>query len=125
MAIRGTANPVAPAGKAIYRCEVTNVGMAGVKITQVTISNPQAPPGKPEPLQLPEGEQPKRLENGDSQTWSIVNDATNSILDQGYQPHPNIRLRVIAFDPLGKSYDANDPEPYPYHYYMRQWLDRE
>lgn len=55
MALRGTANPVAPAGKAIYRCDVTNVGVAGVKITQVTIVNPEALPGKPVPLELPEG----------------------------------------------------------------------
>src|SRR5215212_10776779 len=105
MALRGTANPVAPAGTAIYRCEVTNVGVAGVKITQVTIFGPQAPPGKPVPLQLPEGEAPKRLENGDSQTWFVPNDATvgPSILEQKYPPDPRARVHVVAMDTVGNS----------------------
>lgn len=75
MATRSTHNPVAPPGKASYRCEITNVGMAGVKIRQVSVW-PQAPPGKPLPLRLPEGEEPRKLDNGDSQTWSICVDLT-------------------------------------------------
>jgi hypothetical protein len=120
MALRGTANPVAPAGTAIYRCEVTNVGVAGVKITQVTIFNPQAPPGKPVPLQLPEGEEPRRLENGDSQTWSVANDASLEplILEQKYPPDPRGRSHVIATDTVGNTYEAKDPARYPYRYYM-------
>ena len=122
MVLRGTANPVAPAGTALYHCEVTNRGVAGVKIARVTIFNPQSPPGKPVPLQLPEGEQPRRLENGDSQTWSTANDATDRpwIVEQEYSPHPSIRLRVTAFDTLGNSYEAKDPEPYPYHCFLSQ-----
>ena len=117
MAIRGNADPVAPAGKAIYRCEVTNVGVAGVKITQVTLFNTEAFPGKPVPLQLPEGEAPKRLDNGDSQTWFVVVKAITmpSELEKKYPPRPGARSQVVATDAVGNSYQAKDPAHYPYH----------
>jgi len=121
MALRGTAHPVAPAGKATYQCEVTNVGMAGVKITEVTIFSPLAPPGKPVPLTLPEGEQPRRLENGDSQTWSVTKDASlkPSILEEQYPPDPRFKNSVRAMDTVGNTYWAKAPPRYPYHNYMQ------
>jgi hypothetical protein len=120
MALRGTANPVAPAGKATYRCEVTNVGVAGVKITLVTIYNPQAPPGKPVPLHLPDGEEPRRLETGDSQTWSVTISASlePNIVEQKYPPDPRFKNSVVATDTVGKRYTAKDPARYPYRNYM-------
>jgi hypothetical protein len=116
MAIRGNANPVAPAGKAIYRCEVTNVGVAGVKITQVTLYNTEAFPGKPVPLQLPGDEAPKRLENGDSQTWFLEVEAITSPseLDKKYPPRPGARSQVFATDTVGNRYQAKEPAHYPY-----------
>ena len=127
MALRGTANPVAPAGKAVYRCDVTNVGVAGVKITQVTIVNPEAPPGKPVPLELPEGEPPQRLENGDSQTWSVTVPAQMkpTILEQKYPPEPWMRTGVLAIDTVGNTYKAKDPAPYPYHRYFHRLAEAD
>lgn len=110
MALRSTANPTAPVGKAIYRCEITNVGVAGVKIRQVSLY-PQAPPGKPIPLRLPEGEQSRKLDNGDSQTWSICIE-----LDPEYKPDLRVPGHVIAWDTVGDSYKAENPTPFPYPY---------
>jgi hypothetical protein len=127
MVLRGTANPVAPAGKATYQCEVTNVGVAGVKITQVTIFSPQAPPGKPVPLDLPVGEQPRRLENGDSQAWSVTIDASlePDIVEQKYPPDPRFKNSVVATDTVGNTYTAKDPAQYPYRNYMKHlWESR-
>jgi len=122
MVIRGTANPVAPAGTAVYRCEVTNVGVAGVKMTQVTLYNNEAFPGKPVSLQLPEGAAPKRLENGDSQTWFIAVEAITepSTLEQKYPARPGARSQVVAMDTVGNSYQAKDPAPYPYHRFFER-----
>jgi hypothetical protein len=116
MAIRGTAN--LPAGgkferwKAIYQCEITNVGIAGVKISQVTVY-PQSPPGRPMPLSLPQGEQPRKLDNGDSQTWTLPIDDVRE-----FPPHPNPRVptQVVAVDTVGNAYKAKDPASFPYPY---------
>ena len=60
-----TANP----GEAIFQCEITNVGVVGVKIKEAYVWI-DAPPGKPIPLHLQQGEEPRRLDTGDSQMWS-------------------------------------------------------
>lgn len=112
MALRGTANPTAPPGEAIYRCEATNVGIAGVKITRVTIFDPQEPPGKPVPLRLPREERPRKPDNGDSQTRSVSQDTT--VVEPIFPPDRSIRVRVIALDTVGNPYEAKDPAPYPY-----------
>jgi hypothetical protein len=126
MVIRGTANPVAPAGTAIYRCDATNVGAAGVKITQVPLFNAEAFPGKPVPLQLPEDEAPKRLENGDSQTWFVAVKAITkpSTLEQKHPPRPGARSHVVAMDAVGNSYQAKEPAPYPYHRFFERLPSR-
>jgi hypothetical protein len=121
MAIRGTANPPAgaPAGekfeadpwKATYQCEITNVGIVGVKIRQVTLY-PQAPPGRPIGLSLPEGEQARKLDSGDSQIWTVsVN--TKDPLEVLRKRSPIVTTQVVAVDTVGNAYKAKDPGLFP------------
>jgi hypothetical protein len=105
MAWRGTAEP----GQATYRCEITNVGITGVKIKDVTIYR-LTTPGKPLPMYLPTGEQTKKLDNGDSQTWmyyfgsKLVEDRISSL---------NKPVKVIAMDTVGNTYQAKNPDALP------------
>jgi hypothetical protein len=106
-ALQGLANPTTKPGEADYRCEITNIGKAGVKIRKVTIL-PLAPPGKPLPMQLPQGEQPRKLDNGDSQTWSLS-------FDMGVLKQPlKTPVRVFAEDTVGNIYEAKEPALFPY-----------
>ncbi len=104
-AFQGSAEP----GQALYRCEITNVGRAGVKINRVKVFHLTSP-GKPITLQLAPGEQPKKLDNGDSQTW---------IYDFGWdfiKPRVtslNTSVNVLAWDSVGNTYQAKDPAPLP------------
>ena len=105
-ALQGISNPTTKPGKADYRCEITNVGIAGVKIRRVTVYT-QAPPGRPLPMHLPQGEQPRKLDNGDSQTWSLSFDM--SALKQPL----TIPVRVFAEDTVGNIYEAKEPTAFP------------
>jgi hypothetical protein len=78
------------------------VGIAGVKITSVHLYLDE-PPHKPIELHLPKGEQPKKLDNGDSQTWSRT-----LAYDTGTPPV----LAVMALDTVGNTYFAERPDPY-------------
>lgn len=105
-AFRGSAEP----GQAIYRCEITNVGKAGVKINEVKIFHLQSP-GKPIPLHLAPGEQPKKLDNGDSQTWMY--DFGRTKLIPSRVTSQNSPVKVIAWDTVGNTYQAKDPAALP------------
>lgn len=93
-----TANP----GEAFFLCEITNVGMIGVKIREAYVWV-DAPPGKPIPLQLPQGEQPKKLDTGDSQTWSagpFVYDMSGGVATWTH---------VLALDSAGNYHETRNP----------------
>lgn len=123
MALRGNGNPVAPSNTAIYKCEITNFGSSGVKIRQVKIF-PQAPPGKPLEMELSNGEQSKKLENGDSQTWSISTDMDKWSPDESRSWRPEFepdmsgeaQTNIIATDNTGKEHSAKTPTVFPYPY---------
>jgi hypothetical protein len=104
-AMKGPSLPAtADPGEMIYLLEITNVGVAGVKITRVHIWLDE-PPGKPIPLRLPQGEQPRKLDNGDSQTWS-----ESFVTDHGL--HIPRVTTVMAGDTVGRTYFAEQPDPY-------------
>ena len=102
-ASKGPGSPAtADPGEAFFRCEITNVGTAGVKIGEAYVWV-DAPPGKPIPLRLPQGEQPRKLDNGDSQTWSagpFRSDSTGGVPTW---------VVVLALDTAGNYYRANNP----------------
>ena len=50
-ALQNLVDPTTEPGKADYRCEITNIGIAGVKIRKVTVV-PQAAPGRPLPISV-------------------------------------------------------------------------
>lgn len=97
--MRGPGFPAtADPGRTIFECEITNVGMVGVKISEVYMWI-HAPPGKPIPLRLPQGEQPKKLDNGDSQLWLSTPFDHEYLTGNGvYWTH------VLALDSAGNSY---------------------
>lgn len=94
-----TADP----GKPVFRCEITNVGKTGVKIREARVWIDR-PPGKPIPLHLREGEQPRKLDNGDSQTWSA-----GPFDYQGTNGFPDYWTHVLALDAAGNTYVAKNP----------------
>jgi hypothetical protein len=102
-----TANP----GEKYLVCEITNVGMVGVKITEVYVYI-DAPPGRALPMELPEGEHPRRLETGDSQTWSL------GPMEHGlYDRNPELLAggtgewtTVGARDTAGNTYEERNPD---------------
>lgn len=100
-----TANP----GEAIFECEITNVGIAGAKIREVYVYI-DAPPGKPIPLYLPQGEQPRRLESGDSQMWSAGPFEYDRIGPFEYDRigRGENWIRVLALDTVGNIYEAKN-----------------
>jgi hypothetical protein len=108
MAWRGTAAP----GEALYQCEITNVGIAGVKIRGVNMYI-LAPPGKPIPLHLTEGEQPRKLDNGDSQTWVTSFPYPDAIAGPS-EGASGPRVRVVAWDTVGNRYEAKNPPHIPH-----------
>jgi hypothetical protein len=93
-----TANP----GEAIFLCEVTNIGIAGVKIKEVYVYI-DAPPGKPIPLHLPQEDQLRKLDNGDSQTWS------SRPLNYDRRVGVATWVKVLALDTTGNRYEAKNP----------------
>jgi len=97
-------------GEIIYLLEITNVGVAGVKITRVHIWLDE-PPGKPIPLRLPQGEEPRRLEDGDSQTWLESFDLDGGVLDRGGLHIPRVTT-VMAGDTVGRTFFAEHPDPF-------------
>lgn len=99
-----TADP----GEPVFQCEITNVGKTGVKIKEARVWI-DAPPGKPIQLSLPEGEQPRKLDNGDSQTWSagpFDYHATGGV--------PDSWVHVLALDAAGNTYVARNPAIHGY-----------
>lgn len=99
--IPATADP----GRTIFECEITNVGMVGVKISEVYMWI-HAPPGKPIRLHLPQGEQPRKLDNGDSQMWLSPPFDYEYLIDNGaYLTH------VLALDSAGNRYYVRNSSP--------------
>jgi hypothetical protein len=93
-----TSNP----GEANFHCEITNIGIAGVKIREVYVYV-DAPPGKPIPLHLPQEGQPRKLDNGDSQTWSagpFVYDRRGGVATW---------IKVLALDTVGNRHEIKNP----------------
>lgn len=93
-----TANP----GEAVFHCEITNIGMAGVKIREAYVYL-DAPPGKPIPLSLPQNDLPRKLDNGDSQTWSarpFKHDRRSEVVTW---------IKVLALDTAGNRHEAKNP----------------
>jgi hypothetical protein len=110
-AFQGIADSSIEMGKAVYRCEITNIGVAGVKIMKVTVvpQPSQTSPGRPLQLDLPQGEQPRKLDNGDSQAWLMSFDMV-SVFQRGLPKNP---VRVFAEDTVGNVYEAQEPAPWP------------
>ncbi len=106
-ALYSLADPGTEPGEADYRCEITNIGKAGVKIKKVTVV-PQASPGRPLPMHLPEGEQPKKLDNGDSQVWRLSFGSMKEFTLSLKTP-----VRVFAEDTVGNVYEAEEPALWP------------
>ncbi len=108
-ALQSIADPTVKRGKADCRCEITNIGVAGVKIRKVTVFPQASPtcPGRSLQLYLPQGEQPKKLDNGDSQAWSLSFDI--SVLAE---PRTT-PVRVFAEDTVGNVYEAQESAPWP------------
>jgi hypothetical protein len=105
----GTANP----GEPVYQCEMTNVGVAGVKIIEAKIFFLRYP-AKPLRLHPPEGEQPRKLDNGDSQTW-LHTFTSDSIPGPANLDNPDrVKVQVVAWDTVGNAYKAKDPAPFPW-----------
>lgn len=97
--MRGPGFPAtADPGRTVFECEITNVGMVGVKIREVYMWI-YAPPGKPIPLHLPQGEQPKKLDNGDSQLWLSNPFNFKYLIGNGVY-----WTNVLALDSAGNSY---------------------
>lgn len=106
MAVQG----YAPPGQALYQCEITNIGVAGVKIREVRIYY-LTKPGKPIPLYLSPGEEPKKLDNGDSQTWMY--DFGRTKLEPSRITSMDSPVKVVAWDTVGNTYRAKTPTPLP------------
>lgn len=96
-----TANP----GEVIFQCEITNTGVAGVKINEVHVYI-DAPPGKPMPLHLPQGEQPRKLDNGDSQMW-----ASSPLTIHAMSGIPTW-LHVLALDTAGNRHEVSNTQTF-------------
>lgn len=90
-------------GRPVFRCEITNVGRTGVKIREVRVWI-DAPPGKPIQLHLPEGEPSRKLENGDSQTWS--SEPFDYRERDGW---PDLWTHVMALDTVGNIHEMRNP----------------
>lgn len=90
-------------GEPVFQCEITNVGKTGVKIKEARVWI-DAPPGNPLPLRLPEGEQPRKLDPGDSQTWSA---GPFDYRDRG--GWPDYWTHGLALDAAGNTYTARNP----------------
>jgi hypothetical protein len=109
--LKGPGSPAtSDPGEINYLLEITNVGVAGVKITRVHIWLDE-PPGKPIPLRLPQGEEPRRLEDGDSQTWSESFVLDGGVLDRGGLHIPRVTT-VMAGDTVGRAFFAEHPDPF-------------
>ncbi len=90
-------------GGPIFQCEITNIGIAGVKIKEVYVYL-DAPSGKPVPMYLSQDEQPRKLDNGDSQTWL----AGPFDYDIRKDEIPTWAF-VLALDTVGNMYRTKNP----------------
>jgi len=81
----------------IYRCLVTNTGYIGIEIDRVELRR-SAESSLGIVLQLPRGEQPRKLDQGESQAWGIYLDELKERL-QG-----ETKVVAVAVDTTGKEY---------------------
>jgi hypothetical protein len=81
----------------IYRCLVTNTGYIGVEIDRVELRR-SAEGALGMVLQLPRDEQPRKLDQGESQAWGIYVDELKGSL-QG-----ETKVIAVAVDTTGKEY---------------------
>jgi hypothetical protein len=81
----------------IYRCLVTNIGYIGVEIDRVELRrSAESPSGIL--LHLPRDEQPRKLDQGESQAWEMSLD----VLKEGFQGET--KVIAVAVDTTGKDY---------------------
>ena len=82
----------------IYRCLVTNTGYIGVEIDRVELRR-SAESSLGILLHLPRDEQPRKLDQGESQEWGIYLDELKERLQGG-----KIKVIAVAVDTTGKEY---------------------
>lgn len=91
---------------AVYSCTVTNIGMVGVTISSVMLE-PAEGGSVGIMLWLPGGEQPRRLDLGESQTWSIYMDEIH------LQGKGEIPVTAVARDTTGTEYRSKLEDTLP------------
>jgi hypothetical protein len=114
-----TLNP----GEIVFECEITNNALVGVKISRVQLHFDL--PSAPYQLHLPEGEQPKKLDNGDSQRWVGTFPESATYVDaysepEGWKYGP--WHSVTAWDTAGNFYEVKNP--YVHMPVQRPWWHR-
>ena len=86
----------------LYACKITNVGYIGLQIDRVELGS-TAGAAMGVVLTLPEGEEPKKLDQGETQEWG----AFIGGVDGGASPTREarkIRVVAVAVDSTGKKY---------------------
>ena len=96
----------------IYKCDITNIGLVGVTISLVVLEHAGSNGGSGPALQLPDGDQPRKLDSGESQTWSI---RMNRIPDKNFQVTEEIPVVVVARDTAGNEHRSEPEETLPLH----------
>src|SRR5215218_9728911 len=94
-----TANP----GETVFHRQTTNIGIAGGEDQGGVRVYVDALPGKPIPLHLPQEDQPRKLDNGDSQAWSA------GPFDYARRGGVATWVKVLALDTVGNRYETKNP----------------
>lgn len=92
---------LAKGGPFYYRCLVTNVGYIGVQIDGVALYPAAGTRGVGIPLTLPRGEQPRKLDQGESQEWGILLDDLHARL----QGEGRLEVVAVATDTAGGEHE--------------------
>lgn len=94
-----------------YRCQVTNVGYIGVQIHAVSLVPPKGSRGVAIRLKLPKSEQPRKLDQGESQEWEMLLEELQEMLQNG----ESLKVIALAEDTTGTEYEQKPEDSVPIH----------
>ncbi len=106
-------------GPPMYVCNVTNTGYIGVQIDRVELRPASGSGAAGIVLRLPQGEQPKKLDQGESQKWGMYIDEAIVIYARRGEGAPRasgeLRVVAVAVDTTGKEYVQEQQLALPIH----------